>query len=96
MGYNTLEALPVLASIDRNNKLKLFDEDFTRLIPKQIDLEPNDARCAEIANEMREFYFNGKSLRPDVYAEFLDLLSDYHFTISEHLTAELHTAYQRQ
>lgn len=94
IGYNSNEGLIMLPDALKIKKLQQLDKDLARMIPKSINLSVDDPLCQFVANEIRQFYFNGKTLSSDNANELADVMSDYHFVIGSHLTAELHARYQ--
>lgn len=94
MGYNSNEGLLMLSAILKGHKLKEFNDDLARLVPKSLNLEPEDPRCVQVADEIRDFYFSGADICAENFIEFDQLLSDYHFVLGKHLTAEVHAKYQ--
>lgn len=96
MGYNSKEGLVMLIDQVKNKKLDQVDNDLARLIPKSVNLAPDDERCKKLANRMRDFYFNGRKICHDTLNELVDLNTDYHFAILAYLGAELHARYQNR
>lgn len=96
MGYNSKEGIVTIIDAVKNKKLDEIDNDLARLIPKSVNLAPDDERCKQLANRMRDFYFNGKKVSLDTVEELVDLNTDYHFAILACLGAELHARYQNR
>lgn len=96
MGYNSKEGIVMLIDAVKNKKLEEIDNDLARLIPRSVNLAPNDERCKHLANRIREFYFDGMKLSTDTMNEFVDLNTDYHFGILACFYAELHARYQNR
>lgn len=96
MGYNSKDGLIMLIDALKNDKFDAYEEDFARFIPKSVNLPVDDDRCRILANKMRTFYLNGAKLNEATLDEFVDLLTDYHFTILSYLGAELHSRYQNR
>lgn len=94
MGYNSKEGLLVLLAALRRNKLEEYETDLARLIPKSVNLPPDDKRCELVANKIRSFYLNDKKLCEETLNEFADLLTDHHFVICSYLAAEFHARHQ--
>lgn len=86
MGYNSKDGLIMLIDALKNNKFEQYEDDFAVFIPKSVNLPVDDVRCKVLANQMRDFYLDG----------FVDLLTDYHFTILSYLGAELHSRFQNR
>lgn len=96
MGYNSKDGLIMLIDALKNNKFEQYEEDLTVFIPKSVNLPVDDERCKVLAKKMRDFYLNGGKLCEDTLDGFVDLLTDYHFTILSYLGAELHSKYQNR
>lgn len=94
MGYTSKEGITML--LKAATKLDEINKDLARYIPKSIDIEPNDPRCLDIANEMRKFYFNGKEINKNALDELTNLLTDYHFAIDCNVAVELHARKQHK
>lgn len=86
----------MLLDVIKNKKFEVYDRDLARLIPKSIDLNVDDPRCQQLANEIRTFYFEGRKITADTIKPLIDLMTDYHFALSMHLTAELYALHQRR
>lgn len=95
-GYNSHEGIIMVLDVLKNKKFELYDKDLARFIPRSIDLDVNDPRCQQLANEMREFYFNGRNLTNKTIKELVHLMTDYHFAMCVHLCAELYALYQHR
>lgn len=96
MGYNSKEGIVMLIDAVKNKKLNEIEHDLARLIPKSVNLAPDDERCKQLANRIRDFYFKGKTVSLDTVDELVDLNTDYHFAILANLSAELHARYQNR
>lgn len=96
MGYNSKDGLVMLVDAVMGDKLKRFDNDLARLIPKSVDLTPDDERCKLLANRMRQFYLNGNRICDDTLDGFVDLYTDYYFSLFTYLVAELQARYQNR
>lgn len=75
---------------DSYKKLDTFDRDLARMIPRSVNIEPHDPKSLQIADEMRQLYFNGQKISMENLAGMGKLQTDYHFVIGTHLAAELH------
>lgn len=95
-GYNSHEGMVMLPDLINNKKFELYDKDLARFIPRSVDLDVNDPRCQQLANEIREFYFNGRNISNKIITEFVHLMTDYYFGIGMHLTGELYALYQHR
>lgn len=96
MGYNSKDGLIMLLDALKSKKFDQFEGDLARMIPRSVDLAVDDDRCNILANRIRQFYLHGKALSQETLDDFVDLNTDYHFTIFAHLAAELHSKYQNR
>lgn len=96
MGYNSMDGLVILVDAVVGKKLELYDNDLARLIPKSVDLEPDDERCKSLANRLRQFYFDGNRVCADTLEGFADLYTDTYFSLFTYLSAELHARHQHR
>lgn len=96
MGYNSMDGLVILVDAVVGKKLELYDNDLERLIPKSVDLAPDDQRCKSLANRLRQFYFNGNRISAETLEGFADLYTDTYFSLFTYLSAELHARYQNR
>ncbi|CAD7078429.1 unnamed protein product [Hermetia illucens] len=94
MGYTSEEGITMLVNACR--KLDELDQDLARMIPRSVDLDPNDPLCLVVADEMRKFYFNGEKVTMKKVKELCNLMTDYHFGIGIHAAAEIHARYQHK
>lgn len=81
---------------DAYKKLDIYDKDLARMIPKSLNLKTDDPKCLEVANEMRQFYFQGKNVSKDNMSAMAKLQTDYHFALGCHLAAELHARHEEK
>ncbi|XP_023305517.2 acetylcholinesterase [Lucilia cuprina] len=94
MGYNSAEGLVMM--VNAIKKIGEYDKDLHRFVPRNIPLDPQDNETKEIAKKMRDFYFNGKLIKPELFNNFTDLLSDYHFVVDMQKAAEWQANLQPQ
>lgn len=92
IGYNCSEGIVTLA--DAVRKLTLYEDDLARMIPRSVNLAPDDPRCVQVADGIRQFYFNGDPVCRANLAEMVKLQTDYHFALGTQLAAELHARHE--
>lgn len=85
-----------LADCHKNSKYQLFDQDLACRIPRSIALAVDDPRNAELADEIRQFYFGGQKITDQMKASVAHLLGDFHFVIELHLLAEIYARRQHK
>lgn len=96
LGYNSNEGLMPLADCHKNKKYELYDRDLASRIPRSIALDVDDPRNAELAEEIRKFYFEGQKISNKMKFPMAQLLGDFHFVIELHLVAEIYARCQRK
>lgn len=94
MGYNTAEGLAMMVNTIR--KLVDFENDFSRLVPRNIPLDPNDNEIKEIAKRLREFYLNGQAIKPELLNNLTNIMTDYYFTVDMQNAAKWQAQLQPQ
>lgn len=75
-------------------KVAIYDKDLARMIPRTVDIAPDDPRCQQIADEIRKFYFAGGPVTKTNMADMAKLQTDFYFSMATHLAAELHARYE--
>lgn len=96
IGHNSLEGLVVLNDVHKRNKYESTDKTLDRFIPRTIDLPIEDPKCAEFAQEIREFYFSGRNVSEETKVELTNLAGDYHFNMEIQLLAEAYARHQHK
>lgn len=94
IGYNCSEGIIMLPDVVK--KLLLYDRDLARMIPKSLNLAPDDPRCRTVADEMRRFYFNGNQVTKENLTEMVKLQTDYYFSLGSQMSAELHARHEER
>ncbi|XP_055528121.1 esterase E4-like isoform X2 [Wyeomyia smithii] len=94
LGVNNREGTIML--LDAVKKLGVYDKDLARLIPRTVNVNPYTLASKELGEEIKKFYFGGKSVCNETVPQLADLMSDYHFGILANTCAELHARYQHQ
>lgn len=92
MGYTSTEGITMLANAVK--KLEQFQEDLARMIPRSVNLNPDDENCLKVADQIRKFYFNNGKIDKKSISHLGDLMTDYHFNIGINIAAELHARNQ--
>lgn len=96
IGYNSIEGLVGLIECQKNQNYQSIDKDLARYIPKTIDLALDSPKCAEFADEIREFYFSGRNVSDQTKVELINLMSDYHFNMESYFVAEAYARRQHK
>lgn len=96
VGFNSVEGLVGSIDCHKNKKYQIFDEDLVRFFPKTIDLALDDPKCAEFADEIRKFYFDGRNVSDQTKVELTKLMGDYHFNMDMQFLAEAYARRQHK
>lgn len=96
IGHNSIEGLLGLLDCQKNNKYHLYDKNLTRYIPKVFDLGLDDPKGVEFAEDIREFYFSGRSVSEQTNVELTTLIGDYHFNMEAQFLAEAYSRRQHK
>lgn len=87
IGYTSNEGIIML--LDAVRKLAEYDQDFARLIPTTLNVNPGTKEMEEAVKAVRNYFFGSKAVNKETLKELGDLMSDYNFTLGIHWTAEL-------
>lgn len=80
MGFNNAEGITFYNYIKADPYfIQKFEEDFEKFIPNDLEIPLKTEESAKLANKMREFYFNNKSVEYDMQG-FVNILSDNWFS----------------
>jgi acetylcholinesterase len=85
-----------MGSFFRNKQLPMFDKDHVRMVPISLNIDPNSEEAKQVGKEIKEFYFGDKTINQSTISQFVDLMTDFHFTIPMTMTNELHATYQKE
>ncbi|XP_053689289.1 juvenile hormone esterase-like isoform X2 [Sabethes cyaneus] len=94
LGANNREGTIML--LDAIKKLDVYDKDLARLIPRTVNVSSNTLARKELGEEIKRFYFRGKSVCKETVIQLANLMGDYYFVIFNNACAELHARYQHQ
>lgn len=94
MGYNSAEGLAMMVNAVR--KIGEFENDFARLVPRNIPLEPHDSEIEEIAKALRKFYLNGQAIKPKQLDNLTNIMTDYYFAVDMQNAAKWQAQLQPQ
>lgn len=83
-----------MGSYYRNKKLHLFDNDYVRMIPLSLNIDPDSDEAKKLGKKIKEFYFGDRHIDEGTISEFVNFMNDFHFTIPQTMCNELHARYQ--
>lgn len=83
-----------MGSYYRNKKLHSFESDYVRLVPLSLQVEPDSDEAKSLGKKIKEFYFGNQMIDERTITEFVDFMTDYHFTIPQTMCNELHARFQ--
>lgn len=93
-GVNDQDGMVMLSNARK--KLELFEEDMSRMIPTSVNIPATGPLATQLGNEIRKFYFGDKKVDKKSLEEFGDLMTDYHFLLSQTIANEMHSKYQHK
>uniref|UniRef100_A0A1A9X3W0 Carboxylesterase type B domain-containing protein n=1 Tax=Glossina brevipalpis TaxID=37001 RepID=A0A1A9X3W0_9MUSC len=93
IGYNSAEGCPMLVNVLK--KMDLYENDFSRLVPRNLPLE-TETDIQAVAQQIRNFYLNDQPISNGNLEQVKNLLSDNHFVFELQNAAELMVRYQTQ
>lgn len=77
-------------------KLNTFDNDYVRLVPISLSIDPNSSEARELGRKIKTFYFGNRRIDEHTISEFVDFMTDFHFTIPQTMCNELHARFQHK
>lgn len=93
-GSNNRDGMIML--LDAVKKLDAYDNDPVRFIPTSVNINPMSPEAEKLGEEIKKFYFGEEPVCKENVNELADLMTDYHFLISQTVSTELHTRYQKK
>lgn len=92
IGVNNGDGMTQTAAYRR--KLPMFASDMVRMIPLSVDIDPDsdDAKC--LAGKIEKFYFGNQGLKPQTIPLFVELNTDFYFSVPMTIVNELYAKYQ--
>lgn len=82
--------------LDAVKKLDAYENDLVRLIPPSVNVNPMSPQAEKLGKEIKKFYFGEESICEENLHKLMDLMTDFHFSISQTISTELHTRYQKK
>lgn len=89
LGLNNGDGM-TMGNYYRNNKLPSFDNDYVRLLPLSLNVDPFSHEALAVAKSVKEFYFGDKHINEETISQFVEFMTDFHFTIPQTMSNELH------
>lgn len=87
IGYTSNEGIIML--LDAVRKLDDYEKDFSRLIPRTLNVEPGSPEMEEASKIVRNFFFGSRPVGKETMKQLGDLMSDFYFTAGIHWTVEM-------
>ncbi|XP_068084604.1 juvenile hormone esterase isoform X2 [Anabrus simplex] len=92
LGINDAEGLLLFNIIMKHQtRLESFNDNMEKMVPRDLELKPGSKDSKEVANMIKDFYFDGK-LTPEKADQYKDLSTDRLFLIGVHQAVQLHAA----
>jgi acetylcholinesterase len=79
----------------RHKQLPNYNSDFVKLVPISLNIDPNSEEAIAVGKRIKEFYFQDKPIDSSTLPQFITFMTDFHFTIPQTITYELHSMYQK-
>lgn len=93
VGLNDGDGMTMVNSF-RWKQLPKFNSDFVRLVPISLNIDPDSEEAKRVGKQIKEFYFQDKPIDQTTLPQFVNFMTDFHFTIPHTMTYELHSMYQ--
>lgn len=75
-------------------KLHVYSSDMVKMIPLSVDIDPYSQEAQNLAKDIEQFYFGRRGLIPQTVPLFVNLNTDFYFTIPMTIVNELYARYQ--
>lgn len=59
--------------MDKKPSCSEIDKDFERLVPRFLKLQPGSEKSKEVAERLRQFYFDGQEFTKKTYKNYIDV-----------------------
>lgn len=94
VGLNDGDGMTMVNSF-RRKQLPNFNSDFVKFIPISLNIDPNSEEAKKLGKRIKEFYFQDKAIDQSTLPQFIKFMTDFHFTIPQTMTYELHSIHQK-
>nr|CAD7261173.1 unnamed protein product [Timema shepardi] len=94
-GSNLLEGRFFAGTDEAMNQSSYWEpinNDFERLVPLELGLTKGSQQSQEVANKIKQFYFDNETLSFSSRDQYIDLITDEMFVCGIHLTVKAHSA----
>ena len=75
-------------------KLPMFANDMVRMIPFSVDIDPDSEEAQRLGKRIEKFYFGNRGLTQQTIPLFVELNTDFYFSIPMTIINELYARYQ--
>ena len=89
LGLNDGDGM-TMANYYRNKKFPLFDKDPVRFVPLSLNVDPNSEEALKVGKEIKYFYFGEMQIDNNTIKQFVEFMTDFHFTIPQTMSNEIH------
>lgn len=89
LGLNNGDGM-TMTSTYRKNKFQMFDNDYVKLVPISLNLDPNSEEAQQLSKEIKQFYFGDHPIDEKKIVAFTNCMTDFHFTIAQTMANQLH------
>jgi carboxylesterase type B len=92
--FGTNDRDGMIMIMDAVKKLDAYDNDPVRFIPTSVNINPMSPNAEALGQEIKKFYFGDEGVCKETIPKLADLMTDFHFKLSDNLSTELHARYQ--
>lgn len=92
-GTNDIDGISMTVGFLR--KLKEFNNDYVRLLPMSLKVDPNSEHAREVSKKIKNFYFCDETIGENSIKAFIDHSTDYYFLLPQTIANELHAKFNR-
>lgn len=93
-GTNNRDGMIMLT--DAVRKLDAYDNDPVRFLPTSVNVNPMSQNAEVLGQEIKNFYFGEEGVCKKTIPQLTDLMTDFHFKVSDNVSSELHSRYQHK
>nr|CAD7415836.1 unnamed protein product [Timema poppensis] len=79
-------------SMNQSSYWEPINNDFERLVPLELGLTKGSQQSQEVANKIKQFYFDDETLSFSSRDQYINLITDEMFVCGIHLTVKAHSA----
>lgn len=93
-GTNNIDGIAMTVGFLK--KTKEFNNDYVRLLPMSLKVDPNSEKARKLSTLIKSFYFKNQNIGEKSIDAFIDHNTDYYFLIPQTISNELHLSRNRK